>query len=98
MAQRAYFMSRQEKHIPSLARRTRILASSLVNFALFSAIRMIACAFRRRSGRILIVRSDGIGDFILFTDCLKVLAEHFAPAVVDIAMPDHCADLAERLR
>ena len=75
-------MNGHKKHIPSLARRTRILASSVVNFALFRAIRMIMSAFRRRGNKILVVRADGIGDYILFTYCLKILVEHFALAGV----------------
>lgn len=86
-------MNSNSEHCASV-RGMLTLASTAVNFALFLIMRVVARLSRRLGRRVLVVRSDGIGDCVLFGECLKRLVELFAPAEVDVALPQHCAALA----
>jgi len=65
------------------------------NALLLLICRLTAAFVGRRGDNILIVRSDAIGDFVVFGECLERLVKHLHPTAVDVAVRRDAAPLLE---
>ena len=79
----------------SVLSHARHLLFALVNQLLLVLTRFLVCIVRRSGDSVLVVRSVGIGDFVLFSECLPALSKCVAPSNLDICVPRGYGNLAE---